>query len=82
MAGEVESRTSTQWRTLDTFDSDLPGDVVLVDRGFDVADSVAYHGVTLDIPAFTKGRDQLSAEDVEATCTRKLANVRNTENPC
>ena len=51
----------------------FPGDV-LVDRGFDVADSVAYYGATLDIPAFTRGRDQLSAEDVEAT--RKLANVR------
>ena len=49
----------------------LPGDVVLADGGFDVADSVAYHGATLVIPAFTKG--QLSAEDVEATC--QLANV-------
>ena len=52
----------------------LPGDVVLADRGFDVADSVALYGATLDIPAFTRGHDQLSAEDVEAT--RKLANVR------
>ena len=52
----------------------LPGDVVLADRGFDVADSVAYQGATLDIPAFTRGRDQLLPEDVEAT--RKLANVR------
>ena len=52
----------------------LPGDVVLADRGFDVADSLALHGATLDIPAFTRGRDQLSPEDVEAT--RKLANVR------
>ena len=30
--------------------------------------------IALDIPAFTRGRDQLSPEDVEAT--RKLANVR------
>ena len=29
----------------------LPGDVVLADRGFDVADSVALYGATLDIPA-------------------------------
>ena len=52
----------------------LPGDVVLADRGFDVADSLALQGATLDIPAFTRGRDQLSPDDVEAT--RKLANVR------
>ena len=31
----------------------LPGDVVLADRGFNVADSVAMLGATLDIPAFT-----------------------------
>jgi len=34
----------------------LPGDVVLADRGFDVEDSVALQGATLDIPAsFHKG---------------------------
>ena len=52
----------------------LPGDVVLADRGFDVADSVALQGATLDIPAFTRGCDQLAPAVVEAT--RKLANVR------
>ena len=51
----------------------LPGDV-LADRGFDVADSVAMLGATLDIPAFTRGCEQLPPSDVEAT--RKLANVR------
>lgn len=52
----------------------LPGDVVLADRGFDVADSVAMLGATLDIPAFTRGCEQLQPSDVEST--RKLANVR------
>ena len=52
----------------------LPGDVILADRGFDVADSVAMYRATLDIPAFTRGYDQLPARDIEAT--RKLANVR------
>ena len=52
----------------------LPGDVVLADRGFDVVDSIAVCGATLDIPAFTRGCDQLSAGDIEAT--RKLANVQ------
>ena len=51
----------------------LPGDVVLADRGFDVADSFALQGATLDIPAFTRGVFQLSPGNVEAT--HKLANV-------
>ena len=45
----------------------LPGDVVLADRGFNVEDSVALHGATLDIPAFTRGCDQLPAGDIETT---------------
>ena len=52
----------------------LPGDDVLDDGGFDVAESVALLRDTLYIPAFTRGCDQLSPADVEAT--RKLANVR------
>ena len=52
----------------------LPGDVILADRGFDVADTIALHQATLNIPAFTRGCDQLPAKDVEDT--RKLANVR------
>ena len=51
-----------------------PGDVVLADRGFNVQESLAYRGATLNIPAFTKGKAQLPAVDVEET--RKLANVR------
>lgn len=52
----------------------LPGDVVLADRGFDIADSVAMTGAQLHIPAFTKGKTQLSAKEVEST--RRIANVR------
>ena len=54
--------------------NNLPGDVVLAYRGFDVADSFALQGATLDIPAFTRGVSQLSSGNVEAT--HKLANVR------
>ncbi|XP_054931856.1 uncharacterized protein [Dermacentor andersoni] len=50
------------------------GDVVLADRGFDIADSVGLYCAKLHIPAFTKGKRQLSAVDVEAT--RNIANVR------
>ena len=52
----------------------LPGDIILADRGFDVADSVAIMGASLELPAFTKGREQLSASEIENT--RKMANVR------
>ena len=34
----------------------LPGDVILADRGFDIGDSAALLGVTVEIPAFTKGK--------------------------
>jgi len=34
----------------------LPGDIVLADRGFDIADSVGFCQAKLYIPAFTKGK--------------------------
>ena len=52
----------------------LPGDVILADRGFNIQDSVALQGATLDIPAFTRGRMQLTPQEVEST--RNKANVR------
>lgn len=51
-----------------------PGDVVLADRGFKVDEIIALHGATLYYPAFTKGRSQLSEQ--ELTATRNLAAVR------
>jgi len=50
------------------------GDIVLADRGFDIADSVGLYQASLKIPAFTRGKSQLSAREVEET--RKIANVR------
>ncbi|XP_060561604.1 uncharacterized protein LOC132721334 [Ruditapes philippinarum] len=52
----------------------LPGDLILADRGFDIRDSVGAMCAQVNIPAFTKGKDQLSPADIETT--RKLANVR------
>ena len=52
----------------------LPGDIVLVDCGFDIADSVGMHQAKLHTPAFTKGKGQLSALEVEET--RSIANIR------
>ena len=52
----------------------LPGDIMLADRGFDIAEDVARMQATLQIPAFTNGCLQLLPKDIEDT--RRLANVR------
>lgn len=51
-----------------------PGDVLLADRGFDIQESVGLYCATVKIPAFTKGKMQLSGIEVEQT--RQIANVR------
>jgi hypothetical protein len=51
-----------------------PDDVVLADRGFDIAESVGLMYAYVKIPAFTKGQSQLKAKDVEET--RKIAHLR------
>ena len=50
------------------------GDQILADRGFTVDKEIATQGGILEIPAFTKGRVQLSAQDVDGS--RQTANVR------
>lgn len=55
-------------------DNLLPGDVVLADRGFDISEDVALMFAEVKIPAFTRGKTQLSPFDVEQT--RKIAHVR------
>ena len=52
----------------------LPGDIVLADRGFDIDEVVAMEGAKLKIPAFTRGKKQLSGQEIETT--RHIANVR------
>ena len=52
----------------------VPGDMILTDRGFDISDSVGFYCSTVKIPAFTKGKKQLSSIEVEQT--RHIANVR------
>ena len=46
----------------------------MADRGFNVADDVALCGANLLIRVYTRGKQQLSAQDVEVT--RQLARVR------
>ena len=50
-----------------------PGDIVFADREFNIAESVGLHGTTHIIPAFTRGKTQLPAIEVEQT--RKIADV-------
>lgn len=52
----------------------VPGDLILADRGFDIRDSVSTCCSNLLMPAFTKGKSQLSGIEVEQT--RRIANVR------
>lgn len=51
-----------------------PGDLVIADRGFLITNSVKMCFAEVVTPAFTKGRKQLSAKEIETT--RKTANVR------
>lgn len=52
----------------------LPGDEVMADRGFTIGEELCSRRVKLNIPAFMKGRDQLSEEDT--INTRRIAAER------
>ena len=69
-------RTSDKYLTENCgfLDHLLPGDMVMADRGFTIAESVGLKQAKLVIPAFTKGKSQLDPVDVEKT--RGIASVR------
>jgi len=70
--GRVSDKQITQeCGFLDLID---PGDVILADRGFNIADDLAIRGAKLEIPSFTRGKAQLSQQEVEKS--RQLARVR------
>ncbi|CAN7945401.1 unnamed protein product [Ixodes hexagonus] len=50
------------------------GDEVMADRGFTLEPELEAQGVKLNMPAFTKGKAQLSEQEV--TATRRIAAVR------
>ena len=53
----------------------MPGDVVLADHGFTIKDTVKrLYCAEMNLPAFTKGKKQLSAMEVESS--RRLSRVR------
>ena len=50
------------------------GDTVLADIGFNIHKAIAMVGARMEIPAFTPGKQQLDATDVENT--RKIGSVQ------
>ena len=52
----------------------LPGDMVMADRGFNIADLVAEYRAEAILPAFTRGKTQLSSKEVLES--RAVARVR------
>ena len=50
------------------------GDVIMADRGFNLAETLRTFGTKSETPSFTKGQSQLRPEEVEKT--RTIANVR------
>jgi hypothetical protein len=52
----------------------LQGDIVLADRGFDITESFGLCCAEVNIPAFAKGKKQLSPLELEST--RKIAHSR------
>ena len=48
--------------------------IIMADRGLNIAERLGTLGAKLEIPSFTKGQNQMRAEHVEAT--RVIANVR------
>ncbi|KAK0136969.1 hypothetical protein N1851_026835 [Merluccius polli] len=52
-----------------------PRDEVLADRGFLTRDELAAYGATLRIPHFTKGKKQLSAQEVDTARQRSRVRI-------
>ena len=48
--------------------------MVLADQGFNISEDLAIHGASLAIPSFTKGKSQLSQQEVEQS--QRIAKVR------
>ena len=66
-----DKRITAESGVLDTLQ---PGDGLMADRGFDIGDECAAHGIDLNIPPFRYGRGQLSA--CEVVQTRRIASLR------
>ena len=73
--GRVSDKEITQRTGVHGFlDKVEYGNDIMADRGFTIAEDLAVCGSRLLIPAFTRGKQQLSQREVEKT--RQLARVR------
>ena len=70
--GRVSDKTITQ--ECGILSKLLPGDLVLVDRGFNIMELVEQYKAKVQLPAFTKGKSQLTAKEVKQS--QELARVR------
>ncbi|CAN7986214.1 unnamed protein product [Ixodes hexagonus] len=71
-AGRVSDKKLTQKSgLLDKLES---GDTVLADRGFLIREDIGRVGATLVVPAFTRGKRQLPAQEVETA--RQMSKIR------
>ena len=52
----------------------IPGDQVLADKGFQIAEDVALAGATLSTPAYVRNQSQMTLRDTEYS--RQVSNVR------
>ena len=55
-----------------------PGDLVLADRGFNIAEDIVLYGAKLEIPAFTNRKKQLSRKVEYSQRLTKLENSCRT----
>ncbi|XP_076154962.1 uncharacterized protein LOC143138353 [Alosa pseudoharengus] len=76
LSNAYAGRSSDKFITMDSgfLDYLRAGDEVMADRGFTIRDLLDERRVSLNIPAFTYRRNQLTNE--ETTRTRRVANVR------
>ena len=70
--GRVSDKNLTQ--SSDFFNQIERGDTILADRGFSIREDLGVFGANLEIPAFTRGRTQLSQREVELS--KQLSRVR------
>lgn len=70
--GRVSDKNLTQECNL--FNLVEHGGMILADGVFTITDDLAIHGAKLEIPAFTRGKQQLSQRDVELS--KQLSRVR------
>ena len=71
-AGRVSDKNLTQ--SSDFFKHIEHGDTILADHGFSIAEDLGVFGANLEIPAYTRGKAQLSQREIKLS--KQLSQVR------